>query len=49
MRLDGSTGDEEPLVNSAVDGSRGQVLAGGNLGHLGGVGGAVGNAGTICC
>lgn len=33
--LDSSTRDEEPLVNAAVNGSRGKVLALGNAGKLG--------------
>lgn len=32
-RLNSSTGDEEPLVDAAVDRSRGKVLAGGNRGE----------------
>lgn len=35
QHLDSSTGDEEPLVNGAVNGSRSQVLAAGDGGQLG--------------
>lgn len=50
-RLNSSTGDEKPLVDAAVDRSRGEVLAGRNLGEsalvdqIGGVG--VGEVGAI--
>lgn len=50
-RLNSSTRDEEPLVDATVDRSRGEVLAGGNLGEsalvdqIGGVG--VGNISPI--
>lgn len=49
-RLNRSTGDEEPLVDAAVDRSRRQVLAlgeAGDLGLLDTVGGVVGDVGTI--
>lgn len=50
-RLNSSTRDEEPLVDAAVDRSRGKVLAGGNRGESAVVnqvfGVGVGDVGTI--
>lgn len=49
--LHSSTRDEEPLVNGAINGSRGEVLALGDGSELGGVGAVSGvlesGAGTI--
>lgn len=49
MNLNSSSGDEEPLVNGAINRSRGEILAPGDAGDLRGVGkvgGFKGRSGT---